>query len=126
VIILAFTFRYTGVGALVPAGVPLFAVTVIWAALGVAGYAACLHRTGRSLASAWALPAGRWPALLAVVALAAVTAANVWPPAHRSHIDLVRITIIGVVGEEVYSAVWSGMPRRPPQGVSAGGRTLGR
>jgi membrane protease YdiL (CAAX protease family) len=100
---LALTFSYAGVDALVPAGVPQrpFAVAVTWAALGVAGYLACAARTGRPPRAAWALPGGRWPVLLAAVALAAVTAAAVWPPAHRSHLDMVRITIVGVIGEEV-------------------------
>ena len=103
IIILALTFSYTLVGALVPADVSqrLFVVTAIWAALGLAGHAALVRCTGRSLAAAWALPTAGWSALLTAVAVAAVTASIMWPPAHQSHIDLVRITIVGVVGEEV-------------------------
>jgi membrane protease YdiL (CAAX protease family) len=97
------TFSYTAVAALVPASLPgvLLVRTAVWTVVVVAAHAGWARRGGRPATAAWAFPLAWGWLLLAVVAVVAVVLAVVLPPAGRSHADLVRITVIGVVGEEV-------------------------
>jgi hypothetical protein len=94
VIILALPFSYTGVGALVPAGVPqrLFVVTAIWAVLGIAGHAACPRN---------ARVAGRRSLGFARRVAAGAAGHGGGGGCHRRHADLGRITVAGVAGSGI-------------------------
>jgi len=93
---------YTAVAVLVPASVSqgLLVSASLWAGAVVVAYAAWTRHEGRPAGSEWAFPVTWWSVQLAAAAVAAVVFAILLPPAGRSHADLLRITIVGVIGEE--------------------------
>lgn len=99
------TFSYTFVAALVPSAVPqaVFVRFVVWTVLVLAGYAtyrlAVRHRSLRPL---WE-PGGSRPAAIVAGAVTAtmVMLAIALPPAPQTRLDILRITVVGVIGEEV-------------------------
>lgn len=107
----ALMFSYSLVAAVVRARTPqhLFAATTVWAAVVLVIYALYLRRGRRPFVAMWSLPRAWSSMLLVAVPAVLVGAAIAFGPHTRSHLDLVRITVLGVVGEEVVfrGLLWS-------------------
>ena len=93
------TFGFSIVNGVI--GGSLFTATSVWAAIVLAGHAVHARLTGRPLTAVWTLPVRGWSMGLAALAVAAVSLAIALPPEDRTHVDLIRITCIAVIGEEV-------------------------
>lgn len=93
------TFGFAVVDGVMPGS--LFTVTSVWTSLVLAGYLVYTRRAGRPLSPLWTFPVRRWSMGLATLTVAAVTLAIAMPPGERTHADLLRITFIAVVGEEL-------------------------
>ena len=78
-----------------------FTVTPVWTSLVLAGYLVYTWRAGRPLSPLWTFPVRRWSMGLATLTVAAVTLAIAMPTGERTHADLLRITFIAFVGEEL-------------------------
>jgi membrane protease YdiL (CAAX protease family) len=100
---LVLTFSYTFVALLVPDTTPraLLVRTGVWTAAALAGYAAYRAARRRSLRPLWRLGQPAPPRIAALTAAVALVGVAICvPPYDRSHLDLIRIAVIGVAGEE--------------------------
>lgn len=116
--VLVATFSYTPFTVLVSGTQPseLFARFALWTAVVLLGYVA-YRRFMPSPPPAWWRGAGRMAAMVVTAtAMVLVVTAVALPADDRTRLDLLRITMVGVLGEEVLfrGLVWDAVARTAP------------
>ncbi|NEE00622.1 CPBP family intramembrane glutamic endopeptidase [Phytoactinopolyspora halotolerans] len=103
IVVPALAFSYSAFVVVVPAGAPQpeLLQASLWAAAVVVGYVLYSRHRARRFASIWTYPRTWWFLLIAALATGVVVLAVVFPSDDRTRIDLVRITALMVIGEEV-------------------------